>query len=207
MQDLSQKSMSTTRLFAEENFDAVLIGGSAGALEVLHDVLPGLSARLAATVVVLVHQPPDADGVLAEVLAGFTALPVKTAEDKEVLQPGSLHVAPSDYHLLIENERSFALSIDEPLHFSRPSIDVLFESAADVYGARLLAVLLSGASADGARGLQTVRQAGGTTVVQRPDSASVAYMPNAALALGRPTHVYDPDQISAMLRALPAARE
>lgn len=200
-------STTSTRGFAADNFEAVLIGGSAGALDVLRAVLPALSARLAATVVVVIHQPPDADGVLTEVLAGFTALPAKTAEDKEALQPGTLYVAPSDYHLLIENERSFALSIDRPLHFSRPSIDVLFESAADAYGKGLLAVLLSGASEDGARGLRTIQQAGGTTVIQRPDSASVAFMPNAALAISRPTYIYDPDQIRAMLRALPAARQ
>lgn len=200
-------SATSARTRVHERFEAVLIGGSAGALEVLRDVLPHLSTQLAATVVVLIHQPPDASDILAEVLAGFTALPVKTAEDKEALQPGTLYVAPSGYHLLIENERSFALSIDEPLHFSRPSIDVLFNSAADVYGPRLLAVLLSGASEDGARGLQAIEQAGGTTVIQRPDSAGVAYMPNAALAIGHPTHVCSPDQIGAMLAALPAVRQ
>jgi two-component system chemotaxis response regulator CheB len=111
-------------------------------------------------------------------------LPVKEAEDKEPIQPGTVYFAPPDYHLLIDRGPAFALSSDEPVHFSRPSIDVLFDSAADIYGERLIGVILTGANQDGAEGLAAIGHAGGRTVVQDPVSAAVAYLPEAALQEG-----------------------
>ncbi|MFL6578025.1 MAG: chemotaxis protein CheB, partial [Povalibacter sp.] len=142
------------------------------------------------------HLPPRSPDGLPELLKRDCALPVKQAEDKEPLAPGTVYLAPPGYHLLLESHRAFALSIDAPVHFSRPSIDVLFESAADAYGRDLLAILLSGASSDGAAGLQEVHIAGGVTAVQAPDSAEAATMPAAALALFQPDFTWTPDELT-----------
>jgi two-component system chemotaxis response regulator CheB len=184
---------------------AVVIGGSAGALEVLRLIVRELPPSLACPVVILIHLPSHSSG-LAELLGSDTSLVVKQAEDKEPMVAGTIYIAPPGYHLLIESQRAFALSVDPPVHFSRPSIDVLFETAADVYGARLIGVLLSGASEDGATGLQEIHAAGGTTIVQSPLSAEVAIMPAAALALFEPTYVWSPNDIASGLTHLLSGR-
>ena len=133
--------MSTSRI------DGIVIGGSAGALEALDSLLPALPARFPAAVFVVLHLPRERPSMLAEVYAAKCALPVEEAEDKTRVRPGMVYFAPPDYHLLIEQGRCLALSVDEPVNLSRPSIDVLFESAADVYGPSLMGIILSGASA------------------------------------------------------------
>jgi two-component system chemotaxis response regulator CheB len=181
---------------------ALLIGGSAGALDVLRTILRCLPATLDMPVVAVLHlssRPPDG---LPELLAFDCALPVKQAEDKEPLIHGTVYVAPPGYHLLIESHRAFALSIDAPVHFSRPSIDVLFESARDTYGAAMVAILLSGASADGAAAMQEIHAAGAITIVQAPASAEADTMPQAALDLFEPTFAWSPDEIARQLPAL-----
>jgi two-component system chemotaxis response regulator CheB len=136
------------------------------------------------------------------------ALPVKEAEDKEPLAPSTVYVAPPNYHLLLETQGYFSLSVDDPVLFSRPAIDVLFESAADAFGRSLLGLLLTGASEDGARGLCRIQQAGGLTLVQAPSTAAVRIMPEAALRLSAPSHVLPLNEIGPFLarldrRALP----
>jgi len=183
----------------------VVIGGSAGALEVLRTIVRGLPQALSCPVVIVIHIPSHSSG-LAELLGVDTSLTVKQAEDKEPLLAGTVYVAPPNYHLLIEPQRTFALSVDPPVHFSRPSIDVLFESARDVYGASLIGILLSGASEDGAAGLQEIHAAGGTTIVQSPLSAEAAIMPAAALALFEPAYVWSPNEMAAGLTQLLSGR-
>ncbi|HEY4372485.1 MAG TPA: chemotaxis protein CheB [Burkholderiales bacterium] len=165
--------------------DAIVIGTSAGGIEALSQLLPALPAGLAAAVLVVIHLPRDRPSLLTEIFAARCALKVEEAEDKRPIEPGVIYFAPPDYHLLVDNggERGpvLALSSDEPVQFSRPSIDVLFESAADVYGERLLGMVLTGANHDGADGLAAVRAAGGVAVVQRPESAQSSLMPAAAL--------------------------
>ena len=139
---------------------------------------------------------------MAELLDHGSTVPVKQAEDKEPLQAGRVYVAPPAYHLLIEPTRSFALSVDAPVHYSRPAIDVLFESASDAYRNTLLAVLLSGASQDGAAGMQEIRKAGGITIVQDPASAEVPTMPQAALNLFSPTFTWSTAELVARLPQL-----
>ena len=180
---------------------AVVIGGSAGAFDILRTILGSLPRSLACPVIIVVHLPPHSSG-LAEVFGSETVLPVKQAEDKEPIEPGTIYIAPPSYHLLIESHRAFALSADPPVHFSRPAIDVLFEAASDVYGADLVGILLSGASDDGAAGLQEIHRAGGITIVQAPSSADAAIMPAAALAKFAPTHIWPPDEIVAGLKRL-----
>lgn len=185
--------------------EAIVIGGSAGVIDVLRILLPGLPPHLNIPVVIVVHLPPDARGILHEVLAECTPLPMKLAEDKETVAPGTLYFAPPAYHLFIEKHRTFALSVDEPVHYSRPSIDVLFDSAVDVYGAGLVGVLLTGASEDGAAGLQRIREAGGTTLVQTPESAIAPFMPLSAIRKRAPTHVLSPEGIRDWFQSLSGA--
>lgn len=162
------------------NHRLLLIGGSAGSLEVLVQLLPALNKNLPIAIVIIMHRK-SGESVLIDVLSGKTTWPVKEAEEKETIESGTVYVAPSDYHLLFEKDKTFSLDFSEKVHYSRPSIDVSFESAAEAYGASVIAVLLSGANADGTEGLRYVRNAGGVTIVQDPAEASVSYMPQQAI--------------------------
>ncbi len=161
---------------------AVVIGASVGAIEALLSILPALPATYPLPVMVVVHVPADKKSTLADLFAARCAIAVKEAEDKEPVRPGTVYFAPADYHLLVEPDFSLSLSSDEPVLYSRPAIDVLFESAADAYGTSLTGVVLTGGSSDGAHGLRAVVDAGGTALVQTPESADGATMPRAALA-------------------------
>jgi len=162
--------------------DLIVIGGSAGAIEVLREILRGLPATFGSAVAIVIHVPCEGPHLLLDVLESPGMPPMKLAEDKEPIAPGTLYLAVPGYHLLVETGRTFALSLDERVHFSRPAIDVLFESAADAYGARLMGIVLSGANADGAAGLKAISDRGGITAVQSLESAEMIAMPAAALA-------------------------
>ncbi len=187
--------------------EAIVAGGSAGALDALGALLPALPRDFTIPLAVVLHVAPDRPSHLVEVLANMCALAVKEAEDKEPLAAGFVYVAPPNYHLLIERGRRLSLSMDDPVNFSRPAIDVAFESAADAYGPALAAVLLSGANADGARGLAAVRRAGGTTIVQEVQSAAARMMPESALRLSPADHVLPPWAIGSLLASLGGARQ
>jgi len=169
---------------ATRDIDAVAIGASAGGVEVLSVLLSALPASCRAAFFIVMHIPRERPSLLADVFNAKCALPVREAEDKEPVQPGTVYFAPPDYHLLLDRGPALALSSDEPVHFSRPSIDVLFDSAADIYGERLLGLILTGANQDGAEGLAAVGRAGGRTVVQEPGGAAVPFLPEAALQVG-----------------------
>lgn len=176
----------------------IVIGASAGAVDALMQLLPPLPADLPVPVVVVVHVPADRRNALPQLFAQTSALTMCEAEDKMTLQPATVYFAPPDYHLLIEHDGTLALSVDEAVHYSRPSIDVLFESAAESRGDRVLGILLSGASRDGALGLASIREAGGHTWVQSPETAQVAVMPRAALELA-PHVTLDPASMGRIL--------
>jgi len=161
--------------------DLVVIGGSAGAIDVLQRILPSLPGDFSPATVVVIHVAPDGPGLLTEIFTTKVGLKVKLAEDKEPIAGGTIYFAASDYHLLVEKDGTFALSVDERVHYSRPAIDVLFESAAEAYGERLLGVILSGANGDGAAGLRAIARAGGITAVQSLETAEMIAMPAAAL--------------------------
>lgn len=161
---------------------AVVIGASVGAIEALSLLLPALPAAYPLPVLVVVHVPADRKTALAELFAPRCQIGVKEAEDKEVIGAGMVYFAPPDYHLLVEPDFTLSLSSDEPVLFSRPAIDVLFQSAADAYGDNLIGVVLTGASSDGAQGLRAIREAGGMALVQTPATAEGETMPRAALA-------------------------
>jgi len=175
----------------------VVIGASAGGVEALGEILPRLAGDL--SIIVVVHLPPDKPSLLTSIFSPRCSLQVKEAEDKEPIAPGTIYFAPPDYHVLIEKNLHLALSLDEPVHHSRPSIDVLFSSALDALGANTKAVLLTGANRDGVDGLAAINAAGGTTIVQHPAHAQAPEMPSAALRVCRPTHVLRLDAIAALL--------
>ena len=169
-----------------DRVDAIVMGTSAGGVEALGQLLPKLPASLRVPVFIVLHLPRERPSLLAEIFQPRCAVRICEADDKDSVQPGVVYFAPPDYHMLLDVGPQIALSADEPVNFSRPSVDALFESAADLYGARLLGVLLTGASADGAAGLAAVQRAGGLTMVQRPDEAQVPTMVESALARIRP---------------------
>jgi two-component system, chemotaxis family, protein-glutamate methylesterase/glutaminase len=183
---------------------AIVMGGSAGALDALSQILPALPAAFPIPIALVLHVLPTKPSYLAAVLGARSALTVKEAEDKEPLAPATLYVAPPNYHLLVEQRGCFSLSVDDPVLFSRPSIDVLFESAADAFGPALLGVLLTGGSEDGARGLAEIKRKGGLTIVQAPSTASVPTMPAAALRLAVIDHVLPLAEIGPFLARLGA---
>ncbi|MBI1276052.1 chemotaxis protein CheB [bacterium] len=160
---------------------AVVIGASAGAVDVLSQLLPKLPKDFPCPVMVVVHIPPDKRSILAELFRDKCKVSVKEAEDKEPIRSGTVYFAPPDYHLLVEPDKRVSLSTEEPVLFSRPSIDVLFETAADAYGPGLTAIVLTGANEDGAHGARTVEEAGGRVLVQKPELAFASAMPEAAL--------------------------
>lgn len=186
-----------------ERIDAVVIGASAGGVEALCLLLAALPATVRASLFIVLHLPRERPSLLAAIFQAKCALPVREAEDKESVEPGTVYVAPPDYHLLLDEGPSLALSSDEPVNFSRPAIDVLFESAADLYGERLLGVILTGGNQDGAAGLEAVLRGGGLAVVQRPDTAQVALMPASAVARNPASRVLALEQIAHLLSELP----
>lgn len=181
---------------------ALVIGASAGGIDALLRILPGLPARPAFPVVVVLHLPDDRDSRLAEVFQQHLTLPVLQAQDKAPLVAGTVYFAPPGYHLSIEQERCFSLSQEDPVHFSRPAIDILMTSAADAYGAALCGMLLTGASCDGAAGMAAVGQAGGLTVVQDPQDAENSTMPAAAIRLRHPSLILPLRDIRTLLATL-----
>ena len=184
---------------------AVVIGASAGAVQALQVVLPALPADYALPVLVVVHVPPDRSNVLLPLFQAKCRIAVKEAEDKEILAGGVIYFAPSDYHLLVEADGGVALSWDEPVNYSRPSIDVLFESAADAYGSGLAGVILTGANHDGAAGLKAVIDAGGVAIVEDPVDAYTSAMPEAAQAACPSATTMKLDAIALYLSSLGAA--
>ncbi|EJN24984.1 chemotaxis response regulator containing a CheY-like receiver domain and a methylesterase domain [Pseudomonas sp. GM78] len=171
------------------SIEAIVIGASAGGVEALLNILGPLRVGFGLPIIVVLHLPAERRSHLAEVFARRVSLPVLEAMDKTPVQAGTLYFATPGYHLSVEQDRSFSLSLEDRVHHSRPAIDYLFESAADAYGPHLAAVLLTGANQDGAKGMSQVKRRGGLTIVQDPDDAQVATMPQAALDILQPDHI------------------
>ena len=193
--------MVSAALSARRAIEAVVIGGSAGAVSALGELLPGLPSGFP-PVLIVVHVPTSKPSLLAGVFAPRCAMRVREAEAFEPIERGSVYFAPADYHLLVEPDRRCSLSIEPPVHFSRPAIDVLFESAADVYGAGLVGIVLTGASGDGAQGLLAIHAAGGLTMVQDPATARASIMPRAAISIVPAARVLPLSALLAELRSL-----
>lgn len=185
-----------------ERLELVAIGASAGGVAALGEILPALPPEFPLPVVVVVHVPPSRQSLLSDLFAKRCRLPVVEAEDKTRLAAGQVYFSPADYHLMIEDDLTCSLSVDEPVNYSRPSIDVLLESAASSIGDGVLAIILTGTSADGARGLKAVRQAGGIGWVQAPETAQADMMPRQAIEVAGADAVLTLAQIAERLAAL-----
>ena len=186
-----------------DRYEAVVIGCSAGGLEVLLRLLEPLPQNFPLPVIIASHITVDGGGLLVQVLRAHCAMAVEEPVDKQPVLPGSIYVAPANYHLLVESDRSFALSVDQRVCCVRPSIDVLFSAAADAWGERLVAALLTGANDDGAMGMKAVRAAGGLTLVQDPMTALADTMPLSAIKADSDHKVLVPEEIARTLSLLP----
>lgn len=186
------------------SFELIVIGASLGGLHALIAVLDGLPAAFPLPLAIVQHRGADVESGISELLQRHTGLIVTEAEDKEAIVAGRVFLAPADYHLLVEPDRTFALSTEAPIRYARPSIDALFESAADVYREKLVGVLLTGASADGARGAQRIKQRGGWLIVQDPATAESKVLPEAGLAAAPVDEVVELNRIGESLRQLAA---
>ena len=186
-------------------YGIVVVGTSSGGLKALQTLLSELPANFPLPLVVVQHRGKDSDSDLCEFLNQASSLPVSEPEDKESLLAGHVYLAPRDYHLLIE-EKSFALSTESPVAFARPSIDVLFESAADEYKEHAIGVILTGANRDGARGLARIKTNGGVTLGEDPASAAVRIMPDAAIESSNVDHVLQLREIAPFLARLVSSK-
>jgi two-component system chemotaxis response regulator CheB len=169
--------------------EAIVIGGSAGAMAALATLLPFFPKDYPIPVIIVLHLHPFQDRYFLEHFNKLCALQIKDADDKEEIKAGNVYFAPPNYHLLVEDNKTLSLSIDEKVNYTRPSIDVLFESAANVYGPHLAGIILTGANNDGAEGMRHIKEQGGLVIVQDPESAESSYMPTAALQLVKPDFV------------------
>jgi two-component system chemotaxis response regulator CheB len=163
------------------SFKIVVIGTSLGGLSALKIILQSLPGDFSVPIAIVQHRHKESNNALQQLLQESISLPIKEVEDKDEILPKHIYLAPADYHLLVE-EGHFALSTDEPVSYARPSIDVLFESAADIYGEQVIGIILTGANHDGVQGLKKIQARGGITIVQEPATAESSIMPEAAIS-------------------------
>ena len=188
-------------------YEAIVIGVSAGGIEAMKAILPKLPSSFPLPIAIVQHRNDRSDSFLAEYLDRMSKIVVTEAEDKEPLYGGHAYLAPAGYHLLIEPNRCFSLSVDARVNYSCPSIDVLFESAAYAFADSLIGIVLTGANGDGAQGLKAVKSRGGLAIVQDPKSAQAAAMPSAAIQSTPVDHVVALEQIAPLLIQLTALQE
>lgn len=177
------------------NCKVVIIGGSAGSLHALMDILPTIPRIDSFALVIVLHRRRTDDMTLEELIKIKSKIPVKIIEDKLSFLPGFIYIAPSNYHLLFERDETLALDTSEKVNYSRPSIDVSFESAAEIYGKNLVGILLSGSNADGTAGILAIQKAGGITVIQDPDSAEIPFMPKNAILNSKPDYILNTQEL------------
>jgi len=187
------------------NRKCVIIGGSAGSLKVLLHLIPKIDKTIDLPVIIILHRANDAQSSLEQLLGDHTQLKVKEAEDKETLMPGVIYLAPPNYHLLVERAGTLSLDCSEKVQFSRPSIDVSFQSAAEVFGRRLLGIILSGANSDGTVGLAAIQECGGLVAIQNPRNADMPTMPVSALEAIDPDYIVNDNQIADIINKFGSA--
>lgn len=186
----------------KSNCELLVIGGSAGSLDVLLQALPHLDPGLPIAIIIVLHRKTDERSLLTNLLSSRTKLNVKEAEDKDFINAGTIYIAPSNYHLLVEKNKTLSLDYSEKINYSRPSIDATFQTAADAYGKKLVCILLSGSNADGVEGLLAAKEAQGITAVQAPETCEVSYMPTQALLRVAIDHVVDGYRLADFIKEL-----
>lgn len=180
------------------SYSIVAVGTSWGGLMAMSKLLRALPSDFSIPIAIVQHRSRDSDKLLTQLLQDATELPVCEIEDKDLLEPGKVHVAPANYHLLIERGY-FSLTVEEPVRYSRPSIDVMFTSAADTYGSEAIGIVLTGANADGAQGLAHIVKRGGKALIQAPKTAEMPIMPEAAMLAVPTAEVLPLPQLSSRL--------
>lgn len=180
----------------------LIIGGSAGSLEVLLKLLPAIDINLPFPIIIVIHRKKGSESLLSDLLSSKTTLVVKEIEEKEKIMPKTIYIVPSDYHLLIEKDFTFSLDYSEKINYSRPSIDVTFQSAAEVYTDKLVGLLLSGSNADGVNGLITIGNYGGEVAVQDPLTAQIDYMPAQAISKAKVNKILKIEEMAAYINSL-----
>ncbi len=183
----------------KESYEAIVIGVSAGGMEALPIILEPLPEDFPVPILIVQHISPHSDGYLPRYLDSICRVKVREAEEKDVLRPGTVYVAPANYHLLVEEDRTLSLSVEERVNFARPSVDVLFETASEAFGSRVVGIILTGANRDGSMGLKKIRQNHGLCIVQSPETAFAHDMPRAAIAACPVDHILPLHQISPFL--------
>ena len=183
-------------------YEAIVIGVSSGGVIALNTILRHLPSDFALSIIIVRHQHPHSDDFLARFLDARCSLTVKQADEKEIIMPGKIYIAPPNYHLLIEEDKTFSLSTNKHIHFARPSIDVLFETAANAFNNRLVGIILTGANDDGSHGLKKIKESGGLTIVQDPDTAEVNTMPKAAIASTKVDYILPLEKIGPFICTL-----
>lgn len=186
----------------KQRCDILIIGGSAGSLEVILKILPNLDTAIAFPIVLVLHRKSGRDSMLTELLSSKTEINVKELEEKEEIKSGNIYIVPPNYHLLIETDHTFSLDASEKVNFSRPSIDVTFESASEVFKENLFCILLSGSNSDGTEGLKKVKDNGGRVFVQNPVLAQAAFMPQSAIQNADVDAVLDVDEMAVFINQL-----
>lgn len=185
-----------------QNYEAIVMGVSSGGFVTLETFFASLSEQIRIPLIIVQHLHPQQSDFHIRHFDRICALPVKEPNDKEPIMPGFVYMAPPNYHLLIEEDACFALSVDSKVNFSRPSVDVLFYSAVDCYGAGTIGVVMTGANSDGSRGLAQIKAHGGLAIVQDPKEAQVSEMPEAALQLIKPDYILPVVEIAKLLNNL-----
>jgi len=180
----------------------LVIGGSAGSLQVILSLLAAIGEDFPMPVLIVLHRNGGFESSLEDLFSTRTRLPIREVEEKDPLHAGTIYLCPADYHVLLEKDHSFSLDYSERVHFSRPSIDVTFRSAADIFGPGLICLLLSGGNADGAEGMQYVQERGGLTVVQDPATADVPYMPQQVISRMKVDFIVPADEIPGFVHGL-----
>ncbi len=181
------------------NYKAIVIGSSAGGLNALRTILTMLGSDFKIPIIIVQHTSPSSDNYITKYLNELCSLTVKEADEKEIIKHRHVYFAPPNFHLLIEENQTFSLSIDERVNFARPSIDVLFDTATYTYGKQLIGIILTGANHDGAQGMKKIKQAGGLCIVQDPKSAEVDSMPLSAIHAAKVDHILSLSEIANLL--------
>jgi two-component system chemotaxis response regulator CheB len=187
---------------AKRKVRAVVMGASSGGQAAVSKILSGLPETFSFSIMVVIHRGHEAGDYMERSLNEKCRCRVKQADDKEVMEAGTVYFAPPDYHLQVEDDGALSLSADPPVNYSRPSVDVLFESAADYFEAELVGIVLTGANNDGSRGLRRIGEVGGMTVAQEPASAEWPNMPRSAIETARPIHILPLEKISRFVQDL-----
>jgi len=180
-------------------YEAIVIGVSSGGMNALKFIFSALPAGFRLPIIIVQHISAHSDNEWINILNDKSNLTIKEADEKEKIEIGNVYIAPANYHLLIENDKTFSLTIDEYVNFARPSIDVLFESGAEAYKDKLIGMVLTGSNNDGTKGIKRIKELGGMAIIQDPETAESSYMPASAIAAIEPDYILSLEKIIQLL--------